>query len=301
MIWLAHPARSRSFLHRRGLRFRVVLLFTIVGADKLRWWWSIFGFRGLLRANLTIWRSPQMPVEKYTRAPEILAHCRRMGEKWDLYPQTLFQTECHEVRWDESVNRWIAKTDRGDVISARFLISAAGPLHRPKLCGVPGIESYTGHTMHTSRWWVIIRGWGLGARTDLLPAVSRDYEYTGGDSYGNLHKLGDKRVAIVGTGATAVQVIPNLGKHAKRLYVFQRTPSSIDVRNNRPTDPEWVKSLKPGWQKERDLNFTAITSLMPQEVDLGMICAVMPIGILGFTVWSHHSRRWMDGCVRRAV
>ena len=117
---------------------------------------------------------------------------------------------------------------------ARFVVMSNGPLNRPKLPGIPGIDSYKGHTFHTSRW---------------------DYGYTGGDTTGNLHKLADKRVAIIGTGATAVQCVPYLARYAKQLYVFQRTPSSVDERGNRPTDPEWVKTLTPGWQKRRMDNF----------------------------------------------
>ena len=104
---------------------------------------------------------------------------------------------------------------------------SSGPLNRPKLPGIPGIEKFKGHTFHTSRW---------------------DYNYTGGDTTGGLHKLHDKRVGIIGTGATAIQCIPHLGEHAQQLYVFQRTPSSVDERNNTPTNPEWAKTLKPGWQ-----------------------------------------------------
>jgi cyclohexanone monooxygenase len=116
---------------------------------------------------------------------------------------------------------------------------ANGPLHRPKLPGIPGIESYKGHSFHTSRW---------------------DYDYTGGTNQGRLTGLNEKVVGIIGTGATAVQCVPHLGEGAKRLYVFQRTPSSIDVRNNRPTDPEWAKSLKPGWQQHRMDNFNILVS-----------------------------------------
>jgi cyclohexanone monooxygenase len=188
-----------------------------------------------------------MPVEKYTRAPEILKHSRAIGEKYDLYRNALFQTEVTEMRWDDKAARWIVKTNKGDAMKARFVVMANGPLHRPKLPGIPGVESYKGHSFHTSRW---------------------DYDYTGGDSNGNLTKLKDKVVGIIGTGATAVQCVPHLGAGAKHLYVFQRTPSSIDVRNNTPTDPAWAKSLKPGWQQERMDNFNALVSGVPQEVDL---------------------------------
>ncbi len=188
-----------------------------------------------------------MPVEKYARAPEILAHCRAIGEKFDLYRNALFQTEVAELRWDEDLSRWIIKTNKGDALKARFVVMANGPLHRPKLPGIPGVESYRGHCFHTSRW---------------------DYAYTGGDSNGNLTGLKDKVVGIIGTGATAVQCVPHLGAAAKHLYVFQRTPSSVDVRNNRPTDPNWAASLEPGWQQTRMDNFNALVSGVPQPEDL---------------------------------
>jgi cyclohexanone monooxygenase len=188
-----------------------------------------------------------MPVEKYSRAPEILQHSRAIGEKFDLYENACFQTEVTELRWDDGISRWIVHTNRGDAMKARFVVMASGPLHRPKLPGIPGIESFKGHSFHTSRW---------------------DYDYTGGDSTGGLTKLADKRVGIIGTGATAVQCVPHLGEWAKQLYVFQRTPSSIDVRANRPTDPEWAKTLAPGWQKRRMDNFNILVSGGFQEEDL---------------------------------
>jgi cyclohexanone monooxygenase len=123
----------------------------------------------------------------------------------------------------------------------------SGPLNRPKLPAIPGIDDFKGHIFHTSRW---------------------DYEYTGGDTTGGLHKLADKRVAIIGTGATAIQSVSHVGAHAKQLYVFQRTPSSVDERGNKPTDPEWVKSLYPGWQAYRNHNFCSILAGIPIEKDL---------------------------------
>jgi len=188
-----------------------------------------------------------VPVEKYTRAPEILRHCRAIGEHFDLYRGAIFQTEVTELRWDDASARWIVKTNKGDAIKARFVVMANGPLHRPKLPGIAGVESYKGHSFHTSRW---------------------DYAYTGGDSNGGLAGLKDKVVGIIGTGATAVQCVPHLGAGAKHLYVFQRTPSSIDVRNNRPTDPKWAASLEPGWQQARMDNFNALVSGVPQKEDL---------------------------------
>ncbi|MGB3627572.1 MAG: NAD(P)/FAD-dependent oxidoreductase [Henriciella sp.] len=188
-----------------------------------------------------------MPVEKYSRAKEILEHSQRIGRHYDLYDDVLFQTEITEMHWDEEARRWTVKTNRGDAMKARFVIMSNGPLHRPKLPGIPGIQTFKGHTFHTSRW---------------------DYEYTGGSPEGGLDKLKDKRVDIIGTGATAVQCVPHLGAGAKELFVFQRTPSSIDVRDNKPTDPDWAKSLEPGWQKKRMDNFNILVSGGYQAEDL---------------------------------
>lgn len=188
-----------------------------------------------------------MPSQKYAQAPEILNHSRAIAEHFDLYRNACLQTEVTEVAWDEDEQRWLISTDRGDVMRARYVVLANGPLHRPKLPGIPGIDSFKGHTFHTSRW---------------------DYGYTGGDSNGGLERLADKRVGIIGTGATAVQCIPHLGASAQHLSVFQRTPSSIDLRANRPTDPEWAASLEPGWQKRRMDNFNNLVSGIPEAEDL---------------------------------
>ncbi len=188
-----------------------------------------------------------MPKEKYTPAREILEHSARIAKHFDLYDDVLFQTEVTRMDWDETARRWIVRTNRGDAMKARYVIMSNGPLHRPKLPGIPGIQDFKGHTFHTSRW---------------------DYDYTGGGPEGGLDKLSDKRVGIIGTGATAVQCVPHLGAGAKELYVFQRTPSSIDVRDNRPTDPDWAKSLEPGWQKKRMDNFNVLVSGGYQAEDL---------------------------------
>jgi len=188
-----------------------------------------------------------VPSEKYVHAPEILAHSQAIGKHYDLYANACFQTEVTDLRWDDASARWIVSTNRGDAMRARFVCMANGPLHRPKLPGIPGIDTFRGHTFHTSRW---------------------DYDYTGGDCDGNLTGLHGKRVAIIGTGATAVQCVPHVGEAAEQLFVFQRTPSSIDVRANRPTDPEWAGSLEPGWQQRRMDNFNNLVSGGYEEEDL---------------------------------
>ncbi|MBM3670791.1 MAG: NAD(P)/FAD-dependent oxidoreductase [Actinobacteria bacterium] len=188
-----------------------------------------------------------VPKEKYSKGEEIFEHCRRIAQHYDLYRDACLQTKVTEIRWDDDARRWIVATDRDDAMRVRFVCLANGFLQKPKLPGIPGIETFRGHSFHASRW---------------------DYDYTGGDARGNLTKLADKRVGIIGTGATAVQCVPHLGEWAQQLFVFQRTPSSVDVRANRPTDPEWAATLKPGWQRRRIENFQALTAGGWAEEDL---------------------------------
>jgi cyclohexanone monooxygenase len=188
-----------------------------------------------------------VPTEKYARGQEIFEYCQRIGKHFELYEDAVFQTQVTGIEWDDAASRWIIRTNRDDAMRAQFVVLGSGGLHKAKLPGVPGIHDFKGTMFHTSRW---------------------DYEYTGGNSTGNLTKLTDKRVALIGTGATAIQVVPNLAASAKQLYLFQRTPSTVDVRDNKPTDPDWAASLQPGWQKRRIENFTAILVGVPQEEDL---------------------------------
>jgi len=178
-----------------------------------------------------------IPKKKYTDAAETLEYCHIICEKYQLYDNACLQTEVTSTVWNEDINRWIVSTNKKDKIKARFVVHSNGPLNRPKLPAIKGINNFNGHTFHTSRW---------------------DYDYTGGDSNGNLSNLKDKRVAVIGTGATAVQCVPHLGESAKELFVFQRTPSSIDIRNNQLTDTEWLINQKPGWHQKRRNNFETL-------------------------------------------
>ena len=175
-----------------------------------------------------------IPKLRFSYAPEIYEHAQRIGKHFDLYKDAVFQTWVTGLEWLEEESLWLVTTNRGDAMRARHICLGTGPANRPRLPGISGVESFKGHSFHTCRW---------------------DYDYTGGGPDGGLTGLADKRVAIIGTGATAVQCVPALGEGAKQLYVFQRTPSSVDVRNNAETDPEWAKNLKPGWQKERQKKF----------------------------------------------
>jgi cation diffusion facilitator CzcD-associated flavoprotein CzcO len=188
-----------------------------------------------------------MPSEKYAKGSEIFEYSRQIARHFDLYRDACFQTEVTSLHWNDAEGHWIVSTNRGDAIRARFVAMANGPLHRPKLPGIPGVEQFRGHSFHTSRW---------------------DYAYTGGDAAGALSGLRNKRVGIIGTGATAVQCVPHVGETAGALYVFQRTPSSIDVRNNKPTDPAWAAALAPGWHQNRMDNFNILVSGGHQDEDL---------------------------------
>lgn len=177
-----------------------------------------------------------VPTSKYASQPELLAHSQLMARTYGLYENASFGSEVTGLSWDEEEGKWTVTTDRDDCFRARFVIINMGTFTFPKIPRIPGLSDFQGHILHTSRW---------------------DYAYTGGSTSGGLDGLGDKRVAIIGTGATAVQVVPNVACCAKHLYVFQRTPSAVGIRNNRPTTEEFVREClsKPGWQQERNGNF----------------------------------------------
>lgn len=184
-----------------------------------------------------------IPADKYARGSEIFAHCQRIAEHYDLYRDACLQTDVHEIRWEPDASRWIIRTNHGDEMRARFVSMANGYQAKPKLPGIAGLGSFRGPTFHTSRW---------------------DYGYTGE----KLENLATRRVGIIGTGATAIQCVPHLAAAARHLYVFQRTPSSVDVRANRTTDPQWANTLQPGWQSERIRNFQILTAGGQADEDL---------------------------------
>lgn len=188
-----------------------------------------------------------VPNWRYAPGEEIRQHAVAVAKRFDLYRDALFHTRATELTWSEEAEEWIVRTDRGDLFMARFVVTSSGTLTQPKLPGIPGIETFRGHTFHTSRW---------------------DYGYTGGTAAGGLTGLADKRVAVVGTGATGIQIIPHLGRDADQLFVFQRTPSTVDVRDNRLTDRDWAASLEQGWQRERMENFLSVLAGEPVKESL---------------------------------
>ncbi|MFI7363634.1 flavin-containing monooxygenase [Streptomyces sp. NPDC050149] len=180
-----------------------------------------------------------VPRWKYAPGEEIRRHAVRIAQKYDLYADALFSTTVTALHWEESSRSWVVTTDRGDSFRATYVVTATGTLSDPKLPGIPGIEKFAGHTFHTSRW---------------------DYAYTGGSPEGALTGLAGKRVGVVGTGATGVQVIPKLAEDAGHVHVFQRTPSTVDVRANRRTTAADVGADREGWADARRENFLRIVS-----------------------------------------
>ncbi|MGE0859195.1 MAG: flavin-containing monooxygenase [Gammaproteobacteria bacterium] len=180
-----------------------------------------------------------MPTERYVRGAEILAYCQQLGRHFALYERALFQTAVTSMQWDDDDARWTVVTSRGDTLRARFVTTQSGIFTRPQLPGIEGLEDFRGRMFHSARW---------------------DYAYTGGDTFGDLRGLADKRVGLLGTGTTALQVVPEVAKSARHLYVFQRTPTAVGVRDNGPTDPAWFAALPPGWQREREVSFNQIAN-----------------------------------------
>ena len=190
-----------------------------------------------------------VPQHRYSLGEEIRTYFDSIAEKYDLRPGALFHTRAERTEWSEDDARWRLTTDRGDTIRARFVILAVGFLNRMKLPALPGMEDFRGPSFHTARW---------------------DYEATGGSpaDSGHLERLEGKRVGIIGTGASAVQCVPPLARSCEELFVFQRTPSAIGVRDNRPTDPAIAQNRHPGWQAERMDNFASVMLARPTSEDV---------------------------------
>jgi cation diffusion facilitator CzcD-associated flavoprotein CzcO len=189
-----------------------------------------------------------VPSTRYAFGDEIRRHLDAVATKFGLVDDALFHTGVDTSEWDEESSRWVLRTDRGDEVRAKYLIMAPGILNLMKLPAIPGMDEFEGRSFHTARW---------------------DYEYTGGGPDDpHLSKLADQVVAVVGVGASGIQAVPPLAESAKHVYVFQRTPSAIGERGNRPTPAEFAEALRPGWQRERMENFSAVMIGRPVERDL---------------------------------
>ncbi|MFZ4517746.1 MAG: flavin-containing monooxygenase [Microthrixaceae bacterium] len=188
-----------------------------------------------------------VPTRRYASGEEILAHLQAVADRHDLARDALFHTGVTRATWDEERGRWLVETDRGDRISTRYYVLASGILNLLKLPTIEGMEDFAGHSFHSARW---------------------DYAYTGGGPGSPMTELGERTVAVLGTGATGIQCVEPLAEAARHVLVFQRTPSAIGERGNRPTDPSFAEHLEPGWQQRRMDNFQAVMLGRPVDEDL---------------------------------
>ena len=196
-----------------------------------------------------------IPTQRYAFGEEIRQHLEAVAEIFGLVDDALFHTGVTRAEWRQEESRWRIHTDRGDVITCRWYVLAPGILNLMKLPAITGMEDFAGRSFHTARW---------------------DYDYTGGGPHAPLENLRDKAVALIGTGASGIQCLAPLANSAKQVYVFQRTPSAIGVRGNRPTPDGFADTLEPGWQRARMDNFQAIMigrSVENDQIDDG---------------WTHH-------------
>ena len=187
-----------------------------------------------------------IPTRRYAFGEEIRSHLEAIANRFDLVDDALFHTGVTRAEWQEDAAGWLIRSDRGDEVRCRWYVLAVGILNLMKLPTIPGMEDFAGRSFHTARW---------------------DYDYTGGSPDEPLTGLADKVVALVGTGASGIQCVPPLAESAKHLYVFQRTPSAVGERGNRPTDPGFGDGFEPGWQRARMDNFQGIMMGRTTEVD----------------------------------
>ncbi|HUO12455.1 MAG TPA: NAD(P)/FAD-dependent oxidoreductase, partial [Caulobacteraceae bacterium] len=159
-------------------------------------------------------------TEKYAAQPEILAYANHVADRFDLRPMIAFETRVLSAHFDENANRWRVTTDRGDTLMARFVVMATGCLSTPRKPPIPGVDDFAGPTYHTGAW------------------PHEGVDFTG------------QRVAVIGTGSSGIQSIPQIAKQAAEVTVFQRTPNFSVPANNAPLtdkDIEVFWKMYPGY------------------------------------------------------
>lgn len=201
------------------------------------WWWNRYpGLACDIESYIympLLEETNYMPSQKYASGQELKDHAHRIAKRWQLSDRGWFNATVDEMIWNDQDGEWTSKiTHTGQLlryVRSEFVLLATGLLHAPKIPRLNGLDQYEGKVFHTSRW---------------------DYDYTGGTPANpELTLLDGKTVGFIGTGASAVQAVPHLAQWAKKLIVFQRTPSAVDSRNNCPPDlalREWIKQTGPG-------------------------------------------------------
>ncbi|KAK7054852.1 hypothetical protein VNI00_003315 [Paramarasmius palmivorus] len=242
-----------------GFKPKDIRLVDIAGGFGGTWYWNRYpGLMCDIESYIympLLEETGYMPKHKYAYGPELRYYANLIAEKWDLVDKAMFRSEVKAMDWDDGGKMWVVgieeyrgpnEAKRTLTVRAQFVMLAVGSLNFPHIPKIPGMDSFKGHMFHTSRW---------------------DYAYTGGspDDW-TMSSLKDKRVGMLGTGATAVQVVPQLAEWSKELFVFQRTPPSVDAREQHQTNPQvWQQEIAThkGWQRERQLNFASYVSNAP--------------------------------------
>ena len=188
-----------------------------------------------------------VPTRRYVSGAEILGHLESIADKFDLNDQALFHTGVLRAEWHDELARWRVETDRGDRVDCRWYVLAVGILNLLKLPDIDGMEDFVGLSFHTARSGLRLH------RRRARRAARSPFRQGGGSGRHRRERL---------------QCVPDLAASAEHLYVFQRTPSAIGERGNRPTGPDFAQSLEPGWQRSRMDNFQALMMGLPTEVDL---------------------------------
>jgi cyclohexanone monooxygenase len=160
-------------------------------------------------------------TERYSAQPEILKYVNHVADRFDLRRDIQFETRVTRAVFDEAANRWTIETDRGDRVSARFCLMATGCLSTTQEPKFKGLERFRGSWYHTGRW------------------PHEGVDFTG------------QRVAVIGTGSSAIQSIPIIAKQAAHLYVFQRTPNYSMPAHNAPLDPDYERRVKASYAEFR--------------------------------------------------
>jgi len=174
--------------------------------------------------------------ERYASQPEILAYANHVADRFELRPDIQFETRVQSASYDEPACRWTIVTDRGDALSARFLVMATGCLSSARIPDFPGLASFTGPTYHTGRW------------------PHEGVDFTG------------QRVGVIGTGSSGIQSIPIIAREARELVVFQRTASYSVPAHNGPIDDDERRAIKADYAAFRARNLqtaTAVGSRLP--------------------------------------
>ena len=152
--------------------------------------------------------------EQFAAQPEILAYANFVADKLDLRKDFRFETRVTSAVWDDSRRLWVVKTDRGDLFEATYCIMATGPLSIPKDPEIAGIDRFRGEIYRAQKW----------------PHEPVDFS--------------GRRVGLIGTGSTGIQIVSEVGKNVGELHVFQRTPSFTMPMRNQKIDAEYEREIK---------------------------------------------------------